>query len=698
MMASTGIGIRILAVAKDLNDNRASLYGYGMNSAARRRLLLSLLLAFAGMQTAGLFSASSDGSVTASVNVTCPFTITPAAAGAYAWGGNVLLNYSAQATVPCSIPSPSGYLSLYYASNSILAYKEQIGIGSISYNSPQQGNVLLDTALVHAGNYIAFFNLTAFGEVISANQVVALIAPAAINLTGAKIGSPTVQGSPFSLSARFLNTGTLASGNFVFYARISGPSTNALISYAESALSPGQSENETVAVAGYSQYVGTYNFSAYAVYGNNIRTDTINGTYVVIAPRLFQSGGLPPANLSVVTVAVLPTLSVQYVPLYTTITSGSSAVAPMVLQNTGTSIESVHLSLPDAYKNVTYLSTSNLTIPSGQSLSASLTFLSTQGTTPGTYVIPVGITATSDGKTTNSTQSFVFYVYNSTNQFSGIMNQISMLDNGTIAQGTIQATAYEGLKNATLETLLPQSIAQSRSDISTYGIPNKVSEENGYYVITWYVGNISATAGVLAYYEIQNPNPALLGLPIQNMLSESSSVQASSLLKAIAFTVPELYTNSTNHLSVEVMYTGTKSQDVYFYLTGPVGIPIVNSSRVVLAKPNELLDQQFNVLTNSSTGALVFYAYVITNGANLTYTLPVRVVPKTSQLSQAEPENPEILRSEYAGLAGLLIAMALMAFVGVRYRRGRRIKYDKNRAARLVLMRERIKREMDQHG
>ena len=685
------------AGAKGLNGRAASLYGDDSMGVSRKCLLIGLLLALSGTQEAGLFSASAAGSLTASVNVTCPFSITPLAAAAYAWGGNVLLNYSAQAAVPCTVPSSSGYLGMYYASNSALAYKEPMHIGSISYNSATQGSIAFDTADVQGGNYVAFFNLSAFGETVSANQTITLIAPATINLSGVRMGSQVVQDSPLSLSASFTNTGQLASGNFMFYVRITGPSTNALLAYDEPALSPGESENGTIAISGYTQDVGTYNFSAYAAYGNSI-TRTINGTYAVIVPQLFQSGGLPPTSLSGITVASLPALGIQYAPLYTAITSGTSAAVPMVLQNTGTFVERVSLSVPSEYKNITEMSVSKLVISPGQSLSASLTFMPTQGTAPGIYAIPVNIKATINNSTVNSTQSFVFYVYNSTNAFSGIMNQISLLDNGTIAQGTIQATAYEGLKNATLKTLLPQSIAQSRSDISAYGIPNKISEENGYYVITWYVGNLSAAAGAVAYYEIQDPNPALLGLPIQNMLSESSSVPASSLLKPVSVTIPEFYTNSTNQLGVEVMYTGTGQSDVYFYLTGPAGIPIVNSSRVVVARPNQLLDQRFSVLTNSSTGTLVFYAYVITSGANLTYTLPVRVVPQTSQLSQAQSKSPAALRQEYTYAGGAVLASLFVVFVAMRRGRLRKTRYDKDRAARLVLMRERIKREMDQHG
>ncbi len=660
-------------------------------------------------------SASQGSSIAASVSVTCPFSITPDVLPEYVWGGNIILNYTATANVPCTIPSMGGYFDARYASNSVLASRQAISIGSVTYNAATVGSVAWDTDSVGVGNYTVSFNLTAFGTTAAATANVELLESAYINVTGANVSSPVAPGSQVLFTVGLKNIGALASNSFTLYINITGPSANAVLAYNESGLSPGQAATQSESISGYTDTQGEYNATVYVDYEGQ-RTDTVSVSYTVVAPpptgtstgstSVLSNGGLIGSTPSV---AAMQYVDVEFMPLLTQVSSGSSSLAPIVLRNALGQDELIELSIPAAYRSIASLYNGSVdpeqirvTIPPGQSATATVDFSPPNGTSIGTYIIPVNATTLVGNAIVNSTVlHVVFRIYNSSQSLSGITSQLDLLDNGTVAEGDVQLAAYAGIKNATLETMLPVSIAANESDVSAYGIPNNVSTRDGYYVIDWYVENLTKGSTAIAYFEITDPNPALLALPIQTTLTERSAVNSSSLLTALSVTLPEFYTNSTNQLSIDLLYTGTSAQDVYLYLVGPPGVAIENSSRTVRASPNELLVSKFNVFTNSSPGTLLFYAYAITAGANVTYTLPVRVVQRQAQLSQSSPVGAVISSTLgearyylYAAIAA--VAIAVICLIAARGRG--RARYSKERANRLVMMRERIKREIDGHG
>ncbi len=650
----------------------------------------------------GFASASNATSLTASVNVTCPFSITAKLTPIYNWGNIASLDYVATPTLPCSVSHADGHVYVYSESTNVLVFSSNMVTPELNYNYTTPGSVSFNTTSVSPGNYSVWFRLAALGNSASANGTIDIISQPLIKISGITVPSQVQMNSPLSIDSSFYNAGQMASNSFTLYVQISGPDENVTLPYNESGLSPNQSASVTLSIPGYTTMVGMYDAKVYAIFNSNgTRSNSASMGFEVVTSTSGSHSTVSNTSsmiTSPVVLTPLTTLSVMYAPLSTSLPSSDIASTSFVLQNPGNFPVSVSLSVPPVYQNAVSLAFNSVNIYPKGSASPSLVF-SSKNLSTGTYVVPVNITVY-HGNTVleNKIQPLMFNVYANSQSLIGVTSQISFLNNGTVAQGNIVATAYAGIENATLQTIFPKSVAPSISDISAYGIPNNISEENNYYVITWDVGQVDKNESAVAYYQILSPSPMLVSMPIQTLLKHKSNPKPSSVLSRVNVLSPTIPKNSSGTVTVAALYTGTEVQDVYFYLTSGSGFAIANSTRVVEAKPNLLLTQNFTIFANSPLGFQMLYAYIRTNGSSLNYTIPVRVIPPTAETSSSNVVFRNILsvNEEYvlAMTASVLILLFLLSKIKKRLPYG--LKTKKHREKKLLLMRENIKREMNE--
>ncbi len=121
------------------------------------------------------------------------------------------------------------------------------------------------------------------------------------------------------------------------------------------------------------------------------------------------------------------------------------------------------------------------------------------------------------------------------------------------------------------------------------------------------------------------------------------------------------------------MYTGARSQPITFSLsTVQSGILIYNGTQTVEAQPNEFFNKSFYILTGPSPGTALFNLSLSTAGANISYTLPINILPKpvsTTTIPQKQVVSVSLL--EEIAIILLVIIVAVLALLYILKRRGK---------------------------
>ena len=215
-----------------------------------------------------------------------------------------------------------------------------------------------------------------------------------------------------------------------------------------------------------------------------------------------------------------------------------------------------------------------------------------------------------------------------------------------------------------------------------------------YIMIKWLVPYLPAGRTITLSYTITNPmNVGLLPL-IQNLLVVQSTPAPIGMLRVVSMQTPTFYTNSTNRITVGVLYTGTSEQKVEFILSTTSGATIINPVQFVNATPNQLLQEAFVVRSENVTGTEMFDLSIATSNATVSYTVPVIVLEKPSAavISTTIPQTAisGAIILKYSSLA-LGIAVLVIIVIIVRGAR-KKPRYEAERAKELIRIREQIKR------
>jgi hypothetical protein len=526
--------------------------------------------------------------------------------------------------------------------------------------------------------------------------------PANVIIIGFSISSVVGVNAPLLLSVELKNGGSLASGNITLNVGMNGPSYSASTEYNVNPLAPFQNESLTILAFNKTLFPGEYTAIINASYisgGSLHHSASVSSNYSVV---VIQNMSLANSTLVVQT----QQLAVAYVPIYTALFVGHESVSEIGVTNTGASPEFVNISVDSNYTRFITLSTNSLYLQAGGTLYVQFVLTARNSSADiVSYKIPIRFNVTPvNGNSTTITENIEFTIANVSSGQPSLLNEVTSLNstNSTTGIVEIRSGTYRNLTNATLVTWLPLNVAGKESDISTYGLKAEVSQVDGMYRILWYIPYLPAGSITYAYYHINQVSNKQFSSNIQNILTIPSILKPINILRIVNFSLPTLYVNSTSNISVDVLYTGTAPQSVYFYLTAPPDVTVYNSTQVANATPNQLLVKRFRVKTGNNPGTLIFTLYINTQGANTTYSLPVVLLersigapgaPATSSIIippiSGITFNPNELTTYIMVFVAILLIVLLIYGVMVLKNRPR---YSRDRIKTMINVKEQIKR------
>ncbi len=651
----------------------------------------ALLFAFM-INVAG--ASSYNSTISASVSVICPFNVTLNMLPGYTRPGIAAFNYTIHTTANCNATDLIGYYNVSNVTGTV--YSKSVSLAKIN-ETPVTFGMQLNTTKLSEGSYTASLVFTGYNTKSISYAKFSIFNIAEILIS--KFSSQNVaQNAPETFYVQLYNNGSFSSSNVVLEISIAGPRSYAF-NYTEPAMAPGQQSNLSISISNITSTSGSYVANATAYYYVNSvqrRSNSLFSSYSVLPPA---PSAPPPPKKVVTPIVVMPQLALTYVPLYTEETVGASSVSQISFKNTGSSAEGISIAIPNEYYSLVTLSANSITLQPGGSASVELLFRAQPSSAAGSYTIPINVTATIANVTKAQTEYISLTVSPSVPGKQQVNSQVFLTNSTNDASGIVQVAnpTNSTMHNVTLETMLPIGVAKSLSQITAYGLPNNVTEEDGYYVIRWFVGLLPKNQVVYAYYSIANVSEQPQLMEAQTVLGVPTLVPPQNILKMVNIAVPQAFANSTTYVEVDSLYTGTAMQKVTFVLTGPIGITVLNPSQTVNASPNQFISTSFGIATGSGAGSFIMNLYASTAGANFTYTIPLIVLQKPVSYTTTIPPAPApkpVISAYWLTVSIFIIIGVLLVAAGVAYagKRSNRPVYSNERAEHLRMLREQIKR------
>ena len=654
------------------------------------KLLLALavgLFFIASLSNAS--GATTGSSLSAGVTVQCPFSLHMGTHPVYSASANQKANFTAFSLYNCSVSGLAGSFSLL-ESNGTPVYT--LPISNISVTTQHYiYNITFNASSVPSGVYTAKLELSYDNSTNSTSTKVLVNKPANVTIVNFSTSPSVLLHSLQSFYIELNNTGSFAFSNSISASiHISGPMGVVINGSSNYSLSPSQKLNLTFSSSNSTAIPGSYHATLNVTYPVN---KTLHSKYATIGYTVTTPSTSVPTPKPVVRI---PQFSLLSFPYLVSLVSGKSQTGSISVKNNGNLTEYVNMSVPSVYSSLLSLSATNLSIPAGQTISLSTLEHAPSSLAPGHYVVPINITAS----IAHTTATETLYVSIEVSAPGAISAQpsITLTNNTNGASGTVDIInpTQSNLTNVVVRTVLPGSITSNISLISASGLPYTISKSDGSYAINWHLSNLPRNSSTYAYFSLANiTNPDRLS-SISGQIEVPSVPVVSSILKVVDLTVPTFYVETENTISLTFFYSGVSPQTVSTYLTGPSSAAIYNSSQSVTAVPNGAYTEYFGVKP-SSTGTAMLSLYISTQGANMSYSIPILVLAKpvttTStttipQVSVSGLSNSEVI------IYGLLIAIILvivLIMIAVA-RSANRPKYNPRRAERLRRLRESIRR------
>lgn len=650
----------------------------------------SLALAFALILLLGQAHGSStlnSSSLTAGVNVECPFALTLGVHSVYTATQNQSANFSVYSKYNCSITSISGNFS-FLEPNGTAVYTLPIKNISIT-QEPTLYNITFNASSVPAGTYTAHIGLSFDNSTNSASNTVLVNKPANVSIAGFSTSSSLLLHGIQSFNVLLNNTGSFALANSIKVGiTISGPAHTNIIEPSNYSLSPSQTLNLTITTSNSTSAPGQYSATLNVTYTANktIKSNYKTIQYTVIAPS--TSAPVPKPSI------LVPQFSLLSFPYIVSIITGESQTGIINIKNNANVTEYISIDVPASYSDMLNLSATNLFIQPHQTVGLTALLRAPGGKPPGQYIIPLNITA-KIGQTTASETQYITLEASPHN--TSMLQSIILLNNTNAATSTIRISnpTDSNLTNIVVKTLLPAIIVKNVSDINVYGLPYSISRINGSYVIGMQLSRLPGNSSTYAYFSLANITAPSLLSHISETMAVTSPALVSSLIKVVDINVPTFYAGVGNYISVTYMYTGTSPQQVSGELTGPADVVIRNSSQLNNATPNGVYTDNFEII-QGSTGTTMLNLYIATRGANLSYSIPILVLAKpvtTTSTTTVPQEEFEITTKSAAEYSSLIITLLIITIVIIAVaKRSNKPKYDPERAEKLRRLRETIKR------
>lgn len=369
---------------------------------------------------------------------------------------------------------------------------------------------------------------------------------------------------------------------------------------------------------------------------------------------------------------ILPQINFSYMPLYITAQPGQSTLSQLSFQNTYNSTEYVNFSTTNQSGFLTFY-TGSVLLQKNQSISVDIQLRADANTAPGIYYVPIYIQIASGSAVRTDTKYITLNIQSRIADQPYVSSQIVLINGSSAATSTMQISSPKNrsIDNFTLKTtvVLPLSIIKNTSQITTYGLDNNVSVQNNSYVIDWHIQHIPAGGSVYAYYTITNSSSPQALSQVNEVFSPPIYEIAKKVsLSLLNLKIPTIYSNLVNNVNVQLFYKGQTAQPLYITLTTLSGATVYNSVQEIVAQPNTQINTSFGVLADKDIGTLIMNLSIATKGANLSYTLPVAVVPAASKGGIGVPAIVLIVLS----IESIAIMVCIVDYLG--HRRSSRIK------------------------
>jgi hypothetical protein len=528
---------------------------------------------------------------------------------------------------------------------------------------------------------------------------------AQISLTNVSI-SPLTPATNSSVNMYFtlLNTGNLASGNITLTVFINGPQNySSSSSYFVPALSPMQSEDITLTMADAGPYVGVYNvdyITAYQVNGTVHFSNTSTASY-----EMSPSSTSPTSANMTSGISSLPQLTIEQVPIYTSLAVGSSAMVQLGIKNPTRSPETVNLSVASNFAKMMSLSTSSVYLGANSSALVNMLFRPSATLAGDTYAIPLTIAVTeANGSVLSATEFLTFSIDNEISM-PNAYEQIQLINLSQIsATLAVVNPTNTTLRNVLLYDYFPDNMVTDVSQISTSGIQAKVSSQNATARIAWEVGTLVPHLTAYGYYRISDSsNLGALAKRSSLLLVSPSQPSQEDILRVGNIAIPAFDTNSTGILNISMLYTGTSKQQITLFVNTPQGITAINQPQTINVTPNQLLNRKLFIQTGAAAGTFMTTLYILTANANYTYYLPLVVSAKQQSSNVIAPPGlisgtnitaqiDGFVRSLKYASTTIFLIVVLAIVIYVLNRHASTAKYDKRRAERLKEIRDSIDR------
>ena len=657
----------------------------------------------------------SSSSLSANVNVICPFKVELNSLPTYIKYSEISINYSILSQYNCSIGNVSGYLNITPKNSNSIKYEKNINLSGLNreYNS----TIVLNASSL-PNNSTIYLSFSGENFYNTTKKSLLLILPANIIISKfMAVPNQANVNSQIIFSINLSNIGDMASNNILINFSISGPVSSNTI-YTEAALSPGASENITIIEPeNLTSVPGRYNATALITF-NTSGYQNITGhlekriSYIIMQNQYnissSPSSPSPPKSKTIIT--SFPQLSILTFPIYISTEQGTQTTSSLNIFNTGYVPELLNMSVPQKFSGIISFSSKNIYINPKSSLSISLNFIGSNILTPGFYTIPINITTHIINGTTESEEEFVTLdIYNGTQLKPTVSTEVILTNNTSDAFGTIYISAplNKSLSNLTLITKLPSSSAKNISQISAYGIQNNLTISDGYYNINWHIPYLQKGQNTYAYYQIKNISDQSFLQNTQNIFAAQSSLNPPSNLNVLKIIVPTFYTNSTNHISITSLYTGTINSEISFMLSNYGSLNIENPIQTFNVSPNKLFYTNFNISTNSSTGTMLIALLIKGTNTNYSYSIPILVTNRinNTEITNKKAQNTTNLTSQsfeylinsttiYIGVT-LLFLFFLIIYLVTKMNKSR---YSKERGQELRRIKDQVERSYDKNS
>jgi hypothetical protein len=662
-----------------------------------------------------LGTPGNTASVNAVVDVLCPFSLSSNSfAAAYMQPADVRIGYSTNAIGSCTIPTLTGNVAVTLISTGSLLYSADFSYSSVG-TSMFYNTLTLNSIALGVGNMRASFEFSGAGASNASSASFYVLTPANVVLSNfsALPGSSPVN-SQITIGGTASNYGGITAGNVVLNMLFTGP-TNVTSLIREPLGSVGSLSNEIfqVTLGNVSGSVGAWNVVADITYNsvfvsgstifadNFITSNNATAKYTVTpAPSGGSSSGpysqpLPPKTIG--------ELGFSNLPLFIGMVRGSSITTQIGLMNNGSRPLWVNFSLP-AFTAVglSLTATSVLLLPKqGQSVGVSL--MTTNSTQYGTYVVPIGITATPiNGTPTKQSLYLDFRVSNSS--FKNTVTQsISLLNYSKQASAAIQIRnpSNQTLYNSTLQLELPLFTARSKASIVPSGLAANVSLQDNDYLITYYIPVIKPGETLYAYYTIKNvTGPEYLSSASSTFVAQASKLN--NTLRIIDISVPTFTVGQKGWINVTALYVGPLEGNASFGMGGPSSVSISNPFMAYHIFPNMVLNPSFMINPINVPGTYLLTLYTSAPGANQSYSIPIVVLQNSSYTGTVAHGggivvgNGALLEYLYSQNPLLFIfspfAIVIAAYAWYRSRHAPRHTRRKERMEKLMEVKEQIKR------